>query len=322
MILQEVAAHASAAPIRAVRLRDGARRPRPSPDSSAPPMSTDCVPGPSAWRTRRRAHPGVRAGPRAYWNDAQQSHRRPHLGSPTLAVAYVIGAFLGVPIVGRELERGTTRLAWSLAPSRWRWFAARGCCRSSRSSSSLTFVAGAAVDRFFAASVQGEDPARRSPCTGLAAACSPAGRRSSSASRSSSERCRAGAAGVDRDGAASRPSRSPAARGSTRSSSLRNEAVPVETRSDENGTRQSRRLYLRHRLPAPGRESRRLRVLRRQRDPFDENTGDADATRSSRWSCRAAEYRFVEAREAAALVGASLVALLFAGVVVARRRPG
>ena len=43
--------------------------------------------------------------------------------SPTLAVAYVIGAFLGVPIVGRELERGTTRLAWSLAPSRWRWFA-------------------------------------------------------------------------------------------------------------------------------------------------------------------------------------------------------
>ena len=34
------------------------------------------------------------------------------------------------------------------------------------------------------------------------------------------------------------------------------------------------------------------------------------------------QYRFVEAREAAILVGGTLVALLLAGVVVARRRPG
>jgi hypothetical protein len=34
-------------------------------------------------------------------------------------------AILGVPIVGRELERGTTRLAWSLAPSRRHWFGSR-----------------------------------------------------------------------------------------------------------------------------------------------------------------------------------------------------
>ena len=33
-------------------------------------------------------------------------------------------------------------------------------------------------------------------------------------------------------------------------------------------------------------------------------------------------YRFVEAREAAVLIGGSLVALLLAGLVVARRRPG
>jgi len=33
-------------------------------------------------------------------------------------------------------------------------------------------------------------------------------------------------------------------------------------------------------------------------------------------------YRFVEARESAALLAGSLVALLVAGFVVARRRPG
>jgi hypothetical protein len=34
-----------------------------------------------------------------------------------------LGALLlGVPVVGRDLERGTARLAWALAPSRQRWF--------------------------------------------------------------------------------------------------------------------------------------------------------------------------------------------------------
>ena len=33
-------------------------------------------------------------------------------------------------------------------------------------------------------------------------------------------------------------------------------------------------------------------------------------------------YRFVEAREAGVLIGGSLVALLIAGFVVVRRRPG
>ena len=42
--------------------------------------------------------------------------------TPLLVVTYAVGLFLGVPIVARELERGTVRLAWSLAPSRWRWY--------------------------------------------------------------------------------------------------------------------------------------------------------------------------------------------------------
>ena len=44
------------------------------------------------------------------------------LTAPLLAISYVVGLFLGVPLVARELERGTSRLAWSLAPSRWRWY--------------------------------------------------------------------------------------------------------------------------------------------------------------------------------------------------------
>jgi hypothetical protein len=41
------------------------------------------------------------------------------------AVPFIAAVLLGVPMIARELERGTARLAWSLAPSRGRWFLAR-----------------------------------------------------------------------------------------------------------------------------------------------------------------------------------------------------
>jgi len=48
---------------------------------------------------------------------------------PLIAAIAVIplaaGLFLGAPVVAREIERGTTRLAWSLAPSRLGWYASR-----------------------------------------------------------------------------------------------------------------------------------------------------------------------------------------------------
>lgn len=47
------------------------------------------------------------------------------LTTALIYLALTAGAFMGVPIVARELERGTSRLAWSLAPSRWRWYLAR-----------------------------------------------------------------------------------------------------------------------------------------------------------------------------------------------------
>ena len=35
------------------------------------------------------------------------------------------GVLLGAPLIARELDRGTARLAWSLGPSRMRWYAQR-----------------------------------------------------------------------------------------------------------------------------------------------------------------------------------------------------
>lgn len=41
------------------------------------------------------------------------------------ACPLLLAVLAGVAFVGRELERGTARLAWSLAPSRWTWFVGR-----------------------------------------------------------------------------------------------------------------------------------------------------------------------------------------------------
>jgi hypothetical protein len=75
-------------------------------------------------------------------------------GFVPLAAALLIG----VAVVGRELERGTTRLAWALTPSRMHWLAHRLV-------PVLVFVTivglvlGAAADRWLAASEPGVDPA-------------------------------------------------------------------------------------------------------------------------------------------------------------------
>ncbi len=38
---------------------------------------------------------------------------------------FVAGLLLGAPLVAREIDRGTARLAWSLSPSRLRWYVQR-----------------------------------------------------------------------------------------------------------------------------------------------------------------------------------------------------
>ena len=91
------------------------------------------------------------------FDEARQSTQL--LLAPVVVVCYAIGVFLGVPILARELERGTLRLAWSLAPSRWRWYTAR-VIPVLAVVIVLTFVAGVAVDQFFSASTPNEDFSR------------------------------------------------------------------------------------------------------------------------------------------------------------------
>ena len=71
-------------------------------------------------------------------------------------LSFAAGLFLGVPIVARELERGTARLAWSLAPSRMRWFLAR-MLPVLVLLAILTFVAGIATDRYVASTTAETD---------------------------------------------------------------------------------------------------------------------------------------------------------------------
>jgi len=79
--------------------------------------------------------------------------------APLLIVTFALGLFLGAPIIARELERGTVRLAWSLAPSRWRWYASR-LLPILAVVVLLTFLTGAAMDQFFSAGRPGADLSR------------------------------------------------------------------------------------------------------------------------------------------------------------------
>jgi hypothetical protein len=67
-----------------------------------------------------------------------------------LAAPFLVGLLAGPPLVARELERGTGRLAWSLAPSRVRWFVAR-LVPVLVVVFGLALVAGLALDRLTAA---------------------------------------------------------------------------------------------------------------------------------------------------------------------------
>jgi hypothetical protein len=94
-------------------------------------------------------------GQRFYSIDSSQA-------SPIIALIailpYAAGLFLGAPIVARELERGTTRLAWSLEPSRVRWYLAR-TLPVLVVVVLLAFAAGVAADRLYAARWPGVDVA-------------------------------------------------------------------------------------------------------------------------------------------------------------------
>jgi hypothetical protein len=87
--------------------------------------------------------------------DLESAHATPLFAFMQL-LPYAVGLFLGAPLIARELERGTARLAWSIAPSRLRWYAWR-VVPVVLFAVAISFVAGWAVDRLVAARAPGID---------------------------------------------------------------------------------------------------------------------------------------------------------------------
>jgi hypothetical protein len=73
-------------------------------------------------------------------------------------VPFIAAVLLGTAIVGREIERGTARLAWSLAPSRRAWFLMR-LVPIAVLIAVVTFVLGMAADRLLRAAMPDIDTA-------------------------------------------------------------------------------------------------------------------------------------------------------------------
>jgi hypothetical protein len=242
--------------------------------------------------------------------------------SPLLLVIFAMGLFLGVPVIARELERGTVRLAWWLTPSRWRWYLARllpilGVVVV------LTFAAGVAADRMFAANNPTLDPANSFDGYGA--------RGGLLAARALFVFAVAVVVGslIGR----TLPAVIIAALVATIGLSgginvheriLRGEAVVVQVdQADlDNGGFRAGDKFIDQKFVLPDGSLVGYEYFNdnNQGDSFDENgnpkypmvnlviPGDL--------------YRFVEAREAGVLIGGSVIALLLAGVVVVRRRPG
>jgi hypothetical protein len=83
------------------------------------------------------------------WYGIQESQASPIFGFMAI-LPYVTGLFLGGPLIAREIERGTTRLAWSISPSRLRWYVAR-TIPVVIAVAAMTFATGVAADRLTAA---------------------------------------------------------------------------------------------------------------------------------------------------------------------------
>jgi hypothetical protein len=100
--------------------------------------------------------PACEAMGRAFY-DIQNSQVAP-VQSILIILPFLLGALVGASLVARELERGTTRLAWSLSPSRARWFVVR-VVPAIVIVFGLSFLAGVALDRLMTAVEPGTDMA-------------------------------------------------------------------------------------------------------------------------------------------------------------------
>lgn len=252
----------------------------------------------------------------AAWYVAQNSVAGLSVGLMVF-LSFAAGIFLGVPIVAREVERGTSRLVWSLTPSRMRWFLAR-LLPILVVLAVVTFVAGVAADRWFAAVSPNDDPANSFNQFGfrglliasrvvfifaVAVALGAIVARALPAVILTAVIATIGLAGGER----------------VHQMILASEAVAVPVDAQNGGGGKPGDLYLDQKFVLPDGSLVDYGYFGGQ-DPYDANGNPkypivAIVVPGER-------YRFVETREALALAGGSIVALVLAGFVVSRRRPG
>lgn len=232
-------------------------------------------------------------------------------------LSFAAAVFLGVPIVAREVERGTSRLAWSMAPSRMRWFLAR-MLPILVVLAVVTFLAGVAADRFASAASQDPDLSNSFNLFGfrglliasravfifaVAVAVGAIVARALPAVIITAVVATIGLAGGER----------------VHTMILRSEAVAIPFDQNDNGGGQSGDMYFEQQFVLPD-----GRLVGWQyfdgSEPVDENGNPTYPMVSI--VVPGERYRFVETREAVVLAGGSLAALILAGFVVSRRRPG
>jgi hypothetical protein len=260
---------------------------------------TDCEAKGAAWYAAQSSIVGLSAG-------------------VVVFLSFAAGIFLGVPIVARELERGTTRLAWSLTPSRMRWFLAR-MVPIVVVLAVLTFAAGVAADRYTGAIAPNDDMANSFTGFGLrglliasravfifavAVAVGAVVGRALPAVILAAVIATIGLAGGER----------------VHQMILQREAVAIQSDpNSEFGGGRPGDLFIDQKFKLPDGSLVDYSYFGGQ-DPFDEFGNPKYPIVNL--VVPGERYRFVETREALALAGGSLVALLLAGFVVSRRRPG
>jgi hypothetical protein len=76
----------------------------------------------SAWTTVQACTPQQSAACNFAWNQFRDKHSNPGMLSALFLFApLLIGSFVGAPLIGRELEAGTFRFAWTQGMGRTRW---------------------------------------------------------------------------------------------------------------------------------------------------------------------------------------------------------
>jgi hypothetical protein len=260
--------------------------------------------------------PACEAMGRAFWG--LQQTQVPMVQGILVALPFLFGVLVGAPLVARELERGTSRLVWSLAPSRVRWFVVR-VVPALVVVFGLSFVAGAALDRLLAATQPGTDTANAFAGFG---------------SRGVVLAARATfvfAVGVTIGAVMGRMlpalimtavigSVGIAGGSYVHGKWLASEAVWVVT---DTGTGNPGDLFFDQRIRlADGRTLTWDQVYEASPPMVDSTGGPPPGSQMEALVVPGARYGFAEARETAALAGASLVTLGIGGFTVRRRRPG